>query len=157
MAPDDMSEPEVAQPDERIWNPNATALWSIVLTPVFGAYLQALNWERLNEPARAQKSKYWTYAGIGLVTVLLEIRIWDPERDAFRLRCFIFYFLLLWYFTSALSQVKFVLRRFGNDYPRRRWAIALAGGFASMILYPAAVIYLTYIGAYAIRSLAEYF
>ena len=30
-----------------LWNPVAAAVWSIVLTPAFGAYLHAKNWETL--------------------------------------------------------------------------------------------------------------
>lgn len=32
-----------------LWNPNAAANWSLLFTPLFGAYLHMLNWRSLGE------------------------------------------------------------------------------------------------------------
>ena len=40
-----------------LWNPNAAANWSLLLSPAFGAFLHMKNWEELGEPAKAAASK----------------------------------------------------------------------------------------------------
>jgi hypothetical protein len=53
--------PQVPAPsvlESPIWNPIATVNWSLLFTPVFGAYLQMLNWKSLGQEDSARESKY---------------------------------------------------------------------------------------------------
>jgi hypothetical protein len=36
-----------------LWNPNAAANWSLLFSPMFGAWLHMKNWAALGEPERA--------------------------------------------------------------------------------------------------------
>ena len=68
---------EVSAPENpvnaELWNPRAAADWSILFTPVFGAWLQARNWKNLNEPDKAAKSMNWVNVGI----VILILSFWE--------------------------------------------------------------------------------
>lgn len=49
------------QSKPKLWNPNATTLWSLLFTPIFGSLLQNKNWEALGEQEKADNSKNWFY------------------------------------------------------------------------------------------------
>ena len=108
-----------------MWNPNAAANWSLLLSPAFGAYLHMLNWRALGESGKAAAARVWfaiglvlpvVYAvtGLGIVALL---------------------YLLLWYFVSARGQAKYVKSRFGDSYPRRSWGKPLMIGLVLAVGY----------------------
>ena len=108
-----------------LWNPNAAARWSLLLTPAFGAFLHMKNWQALGEPGKAATSKTWLIVILFLFLVLglALLSGFMPEVKALdRLSSWASIALLLtWYFSSARSQVAFVAGRFGTNYPRRGW------------------------------------
>jgi hypothetical protein len=124
-----MSKEEVVNTEKQVkvalWNPNAAANWSLLFTPVFGAWLHAENWKTLNEPEKAKKSMQWVYVGISVVifTVLF-------SEDLGGIPTFIF--LLLWYFTSARKQSKYIQEK-EIEYDQKSWQKPLllgVGGIA---------------------------
>ncbi len=120
-----------------LWNPNAAASWSLLLTPMFGAFLHMKNWQAMGETQRAATSKKWI---IGTVVVYLLIAVMGalaPDGKAADGigRAVGFAVLLSWYFTSAKAQAKFVKERFGDAYPRRPWIKALLLGVAGIIAF----------------------
>jgi hypothetical protein len=40
-----------------LWNPEAAAMWSLVFSPAFGAYLHMRNWQQLGRNEKAVESK----------------------------------------------------------------------------------------------------
>ena len=50
-----------------LWNPFAARAWTVLFSPIFGAFLHAQNWKALGESGRAKRSMIWVYAFIGLV------------------------------------------------------------------------------------------
>lgn len=134
-----------------LWNPNAAALWGLLLTPTFSAILQWKNWRALGDDARAASAKRWaigtavfTLAAAGLAMVLPE----SPALDA------LFRFsglgiLLAWYYGNGKAQVEHVKRRFGSAYPRRGWAMPLLAGFAVLIGFLLVVFALAFLSAMA--------
>ena len=89
-----------------LWNPNAAAGWSILFTPVFGAYLHMLNWRALGEREQEQASLLWVYAGALFIAALLVIdaTALDHTTGDALTRTIEFGFLVAWYFLSAHAQ-----------------------------------------------------
>jgi hypothetical protein len=107
-----------------IWNPNATANWSLIFTPAFGSYLQLLNWRALGEPEKAASSQNWFYVSLGMLVVYV--------LTGFRP---IGLFLFVWYFSAGRAQGKYVKEKFGSSYARKPWGKALLIGLAAIIGY----------------------
>jgi hypothetical protein len=120
-----------------LWNPNAAANWSLPFSPVFGAYLHALNWRSLGEAQRAEASMKWVYVGIALLFLYLAVGFFVSDEKAAEgiARLAGLVYLLSWYFGSAKAQAKYVKERFGTSYPRKSWgrplliAVGCAVGF----------------------------
>lgn len=127
--------PALLESTPALWNPNAAASWSLLLTPIFGALLHMKNWRALGEPERAATSRNWALLGVTFLAlsmvgtlVLPESRSLDSLGRAFGLAL-----LLSWYFGSAKGQVAYVEKRFGKSYRRRPWAMPLLLGLAGLI------------------------
>jgi hypothetical protein len=130
--------PSPAQTGVALWNPNAAALWSIIFTPVFGAYLHALNWRALGDKDRESASMNWVYAGGALLLVLLLIEVvvpGDSNKGDRVSRTLELAFLLAWYFGSARDQVKWVKDELGGSFTRKSWRQPLLIGVAGIAIY----------------------
>jgi len=115
-----------------LWNPNAAASWSLLLTPAFGALLHMLNWRELGEEGKAGAAKGWFIASLVMLVVYLVFAIAQPALD---MRYLGFAYLLTWYFAAARGQARYVKDRFGNDYPRKGWGKPLLLGVAAFVGY----------------------
>ena len=105
-----------------LWNPNAAANWSLLFSPVFGAFLHMKNWEALGELAKADASRRWAAIGVVVFVVLALASAFLPERPMDGVsRAVAIGLLFAWYFSSARQQTAYVKARFGKDYPRRGW------------------------------------
>ncbi len=112
-----------------LWNPNAAANWSLLFTPIFGAYLHTKNWEALGEAREARASRTWFWVSVVLIAFLTFGDFLLPFTVTEGLARIIGFGLLLsWYFTSARKQAKFVAEHFGKAYPRRKWGAPLLAG-----------------------------
>ena len=100
-----------------LWNPGAAASWSLLFTPVFGAYLHMLNWEELGEPEKAKSSKTWFYISIPLSIFLLG------------LPC-----LLAWYFISGKEQMAYVKEKYGDNYNKKSWGAPIMAGIGIFMI-----------------------
>lgn len=117
--------------DGPIWNPNATANWSLIFTPAFGSYLQMLNWKTLGEEARAKSSQQWFYVSLAMLAVILLMSFVSPDENAASGLGLLF--LITWHFASAKSQSTYVKAKFGTEYPRRPWGKALLYGLGAIL------------------------
>ncbi|EIM39977.1 hypothetical protein HADU_03933 [Acinetobacter sp. HA] len=119
----------------RLWNPNAAINWSLLLTPLFGSYLQMKNWQAIGSTAEANNAKYWLIATI-IFILFLSLGtpfIWD---DPYQLQTYpkslgILY-IFVWYFSFAKFQSDFVKKHLHNNYQKKSWGIPLI--VASIIL-----------------------
>ena len=122
-----------------LWNPDAAARWSILLTPVFGTWLHMRNWGAMGEPKRARTARIWLALAIAcvLATAVL-LAVWPQSTT---LRFVNFGFLLVWYYGSGNKQSRLVETRFGIDYLRQPWSKPLqaAGGLIATYLIIVAV------------------
>jgi hypothetical protein len=87
-------------------------------------------WRALGESKRAAQSITWCYAGVMLFSFYLVIRLLtlispglatDAARIDTMTSISAIAFLLIWYFTSARAQVRYVKDRYGASYVRRAW------------------------------------
>ena len=104
-----------------LWNPNAAASWSLLLSPAFGAILHLKNWQRLGEPGKAATSRIWAIVTVALLAVVIVASVLLPEAKALDAvsRVVGLALLLGWYFSIGRSQAAYVHARYGKGYPRR--------------------------------------
>ena len=106
-------------PPPSLWRPNEAALWSILLTPAFSAFLHAKNAEALGREKEATANMVWFYL-ILLNTAWGILMICGILPDRTPLQAVISILILLgWYLTLGLRQASFVKTAFGNNYVRR--------------------------------------
>lgn len=144
-APDSpMQEAVAAESAPPLWNPNAAASWSLLFSPVFGAYLQMRNWQALGDAQKAKQSWYWCVSSLVLILGLVIAGILLPESSPFQKigNRSGFILLLAWYFSLGKQQAALVKERFGNDYPRRGWGAPLGIAFAALVAFFVAMIVL---------------
>ncbi|NHZ99302.1 hypothetical protein [Massilia sp. CCM 8734] len=124
-----------ARPDQRalLWNPDAAACWSLLFTPLFGTILLIRNWEALGEPKRAVQACWWFAAC--LVAFVLNFYMSLLREASLPLQTGLIILLLIWYIAVASPQERFVRERFGTDYARHSWAIALPCALVLLIAY----------------------
>lgn len=133
-----------------LWNPNAAASWSLLFSPIFGAYLQMKNWEALGEMAKADTSRKWFKAGIAFFTVIMALAVLVPESKALDGASNFGSLVLLlgWYFSNGKTQNPYVVAKYGKRYPRKGWSKPLL--FAVVILV--GVILITGLVAFALAT-----
>jgi hypothetical protein len=133
----DISAQSHGQSSNAIWNPNAASNWSLIFTPAFGSYLNALNWRTLGEPDRAQSAMVWFYCSLGLLFVYIFMGVFIADKKVVdgASRVLAFLYLLIWYFSAGRAQAKYVKGKFGSDYPRRSWSKPLLIGVAAIVGY----------------------
>lgn len=120
-----------------LWNPMAAALWSVLLTPAFGAWLHARNWERLGHQEQARQAQAWVAAIciVGLVNLGV-VALATANGSDLRIPSWVGLVLLgLWYGMSAHAQVSYVALHHGQAYARRTWGQALVTGLAAVAAF----------------------
>lgn len=120
----------------RLWSPNAAVNWSVLLTPAFGATLQAANWRALGEPERAKTNIVWVWVTCVFLVVNVAL-IFAPQSELIdRVTRYAGIGLLAgWYFSQGRAQAQFVQASFQGDYERRGWGKPLGVGFAALAAY----------------------
>lgn len=116
-----------------LWNPDAAACWSLLFTPLFGTYLLIRNWEALGQPKRALHTCWWF--GIILVALIVNFYISLLNNEISPMQMSHVMLLLVWYIGVASPQERFVRERFGTDYARRSWALALPCALVLLVAY----------------------
>jgi hypothetical protein len=111
-----------------LWNPNAAANWSLLFSPIFGAWLHAKNWAALGEKARANQSMAWVYVG---GAVLLTAMFLSEKAG----RAIGIGYLFGWYFSSAKSQTKYVKDKLGSAYVKKGWFKPLGIAATSFVAF----------------------
>lgn len=126
--------PTSARHDPALWNPAAAALWSLALSPAFGAWLHMCNWERLGDQERAQEARAWFAMSCGLHAVNLLIVLLGAalHREVVIPHSVSLAFLAVWYIRSGHAQVRHVDPLHGAGYVRRPWLAPLLLGAAAI-------------------------
>lgn len=111
-----------------LWNPNAAANWSLLFTPVFGSYLQMKNWEALGNNDETSNARNWL---IFSIVFILFINfgtpfIWsDPVKLNTYPRSLGFLYIIVWYFSFARIQPKYVKDKLKDRYQKKSWTVPL--------------------------------
>ena len=95
----------------RLWNPNVAANWSIVFTPIFGAWIHAKNWRELGDFEKAKNSMYWVY-GYAIFALVIGFVPDFPAATSIGVTVF-------WYTSSAKEQINYV--KSGSFYEKKSW------------------------------------
>ena len=119
--------------DISIWNPKAVANWSLLMSPVFGAWLQMLNWRRLGEKGSEQVAAFWLFLSLVFYVALPFVagaNTQPGEQSSLNsgLGASLLY-TIAWYFLHGNSQVQYTSKLLGTDYPKRSWWLPLLLGF----------------------------
>ena len=94
--------PESEDQRLQIYNPNPAASWSVILTPLFGAYIIRENWLVLGNAEAAKRSFFWLI-GLGLLYFLFFFTgLFDDFDYLVHLAA-----LIIWYILECKPQVKF--------------------------------------------------
>lgn len=118
-----------------LWNPNAAAVWGLLLSPVFSAVLHLMNWQALGEPEKAHEAKQWV---IGLVTAmlgtLLVLIVWPENHQLDTLSRIVGVALLVaWYYGAGKAQATRVAALYGRAYPRRGWIVPVLAALGLVV------------------------
>jgi hypothetical protein len=118
-----------------LWNPTAAGCWSILFSPIFGAYLHMLNWRALGQPEKAAASKRWVAGSIAFIVAMTLASVLQPESRVMEILSQVsgLVLLIVWYYAIGKSQQTYVAARFGKQYPRRGWAVPLLGAIGIFI------------------------
>ena len=111
-----------------LWNPDVAAALSVVLSPIFGATIQALNWHRLGQRRRARIA--WLWVAFNTIVPLAiggyAMTSTDNEHAVARIiNLALFAELVLWYFASARSQSRYLTHEIQGAYTRASWLAPL--------------------------------
>jgi hypothetical protein len=139
MADSDLMTPDPVQP--HLWNPNAAAAWSLIFTPVFGAYFCAANWRALGKPDRARSSMVWLWVTVVFLVVNLGTLFVPASQALDRIMQFASLGLLLaWLITQVRPQVRYVKEALGGRYIKKGWGLPLLAGVAGLGAYFAVIL-----------------
>ncbi len=123
------------KPDScQLWNPKAAALWSLLFSPAFGAWVHAANWRVLGRPDKALAARRWSYLMVGTV-LLAGVAGALFESHARHLPSLATAaWMAVWCCFPAREQCRYVAKNMGGDYRRGPWWPALLGGIAGWLL-----------------------
>ena len=125
---------EISAEKPLLWNPNASAAWSLIFSPAFGAILHAINWKVLGQPDKAKENKGWAWA---IIILLLLIAVIPPNvefvEDAARVGGIML--LVAWYVSQGRVQATYVKDKYGKEYEKKRWAKPLLIALACIVGY----------------------
>ena len=97
-----------------LWNPEAAGAWSLIFNPVFGSILVLMNWQTLGVQEKVRNARIWLVVSIIVLVALFFL----PST---MLSLVSLTYLLIWYFSAAKPQAKYINERWGKTYPRRSW------------------------------------
>jgi TPR repeat protein/serine/threonine protein kinase len=97
-----------------LWNPTAAVNLSVLLTPALGTFLHARNAKALGIPNGQEIGMRWFY--LMCAYIVLGTLLGLPGKYFFMINVVM---LILWYFVSAIKQIRLVKERYGKDYPRK--------------------------------------
>jgi hypothetical protein len=118
----------VAEDAPLLWNPDAAGAWSLLFTPVFGSVLVRKNWTAIGDEDKARQGTIW----LGVSIVMLLATLFTGILG--------FLYIIVWYFAWQRPQAQFIRERWGKDYPRKGWSVAL---LVALGIYIAVVVVLT--------------
>lgn len=101
----------------KLYNPTVAAVLGILLSPIIGAWLHAINWRELGNEDAARQNMYVVYGtfAFGILSMLLYF------FAAIEIPIMGWSIALGWFFSIGKNQIDFLRREAGNDYMRKKW------------------------------------
>jgi hypothetical protein len=121
--------------DLRFWNPEAAALWSVILTPMFVGILHFLNDRQLGVTTMRRWAVISLLADSAVTLTLVWLlrthwNVWTP----FLIGGMLSWYTIASFFLVAQGQSKYLVSEFGSKYPRKGLMQAVLVGLALMML-----------------------
>lgn len=126
-----------------LWNPSAAALWSLLFSPAFGAFLHARNAQTLGRMDEAKANNVWFYASVVFMAGIVLLSILVPTFPDVALNAASLGLLLGWYLSLGKKQATYVRETFQDRYQKKHWTKPLLIAFGCL----AAVFFVTVIFA----------
>lgn len=111
-----------------LWNPNAAALWSLLFSPAFGAFVHARNADALGRVEEAGANRAWFYVSLGYLAFVL-VSIFIPAIPDWLFRGAAVGILLGWYLRLGKKQIRHVKENCQHGYQRKSWGKPLGVAF----------------------------
>jgi hypothetical protein len=110
--------------DIALWNPDIAAALSLVLSPIFGSIIHALNWRSLGD--RRCEITSWIWVVVLLVvtafmSVFVAYRVSNPALVSSYDGLINITALIIWYFISGRQQSKYIAKELSKKYNRKSW------------------------------------
>ena len=115
-----------------LWNPNAAALWSLLFSPAFGAFLHARNAQALGRTDEAKANNVWFYASILFMAGIVLLSILVPTFPDVALNGASLGMLLGWYLSLGKKQAAYVKQTFEGRYRKKSWTKPLLIAFGCL-------------------------
>ncbi len=108
-----------------MFSPEQAALWSIVLSPLFGTAIHFWNTRQCPAYPRKTSSLVWLIVSlISTALVALTIPLFELGFNlSLRISFTLLLFTLFWYFSEAQEQSRWLLRHYGPAYQRRSMTV----------------------------------
>lgn len=136
--------PQGAPDSPAVWNPNASAAWSLLFTPAFGAFLHAKNAELLGRTAEADANRIWFYCSLAYL-VVVAASVFFPMIPDRVFNAVAIGLLAGWYFSLGRKQAQYVRGTWQGRYQRKPWTIPLLVAFGCLIAYSCIIVALIFV------------
>ena len=111
-----------------LWNPEAAGGWSLIFNPVFGSILVLMNWQALKVNDKIRSAQIWLGVSVLMLIMLFVLPAPLPSLVGIT-------YLLIWYFSAAKPQAKYIREKWGREYPRRSWLWPLLIAFGVLFIF----------------------
>lgn len=116
----------------KLYNPTAIAVWALIISPIIGAWLTAINWRELGNREAAKHNMYVVYGTIAFGVASIFLYCGAAIKIPFYSGSLI---SLAWYFTIGKKQADFLHQEAGDDYMRKKWGKVLMWIACGVITY----------------------
>ena len=110
-----------------LYHPNAASLWSLLLTPIFGAFCVMSNWRTLGMEKEAKRSKTW----LAVLSVVLGLSFFLFFSGPYCLIAFVA--LVLWHFMESRKQTQYLTEN-KIEYSRKSWKSVALKALAILVV-----------------------
>lgn len=114
--------PTYAEQPAMVFSPDQAALFSLLLTPVFGAAIQVINDTNLRLPSGRVTRWVWLLVLVAIsTTVIIGTHQADPSPTVvFEASMFLWFVTAVWYFAAGKSQTRALIATYGPHFKRKR-------------------------------------